>query len=98
MLLIGFRDGKETEPFWLKPLLIKEMFYAFSRKNKVFYKISGIDRYLSSCYLIGCQVFDGASENRGSSGGDCLILHTPDEGRQPGTIHDHTKGVAAAIY
>ena len=28
------------------------MFYAFSRKNKVFYKISGIDRYLSSCILI----------------------------------------------
>ena len=49
VLLIGFRDGKEAEPFWLKPLLIKEMFYAFSRKNKVFYKISGIDRYLSSC-------------------------------------------------
>ena len=35
VLLIGFRDGKEAEPFWLKPLLIKEMFYAFSRKNKV---------------------------------------------------------------
>ena len=30
------------------------MFYAFSRKNEVFYKISGIDRYLSSCkeYLV----------------------------------------------
>ena len=48
--------------------------------------------------LIGCQVFDGAGQNRGSSGGDCLILHTPDEGRQPRTIHDHTKSVAAAIY
>ena len=49
VLLIGFRDGKETEPFWLKPILIKEMFYAFSQKNKVFYKILGIDRYHSSC-------------------------------------------------
>ena len=49
VLLIGFRDGKETKPFWLKPLHIKEMFYAFSQKNKVFYEISGIDRYLFSC-------------------------------------------------
>ena len=39
VLLIGFRDGKETKPFWLKPLHIKEMFYAFSQKNKVFYEI-----------------------------------------------------------
>ena len=59
MLLIGFRDGKEAEPFWLKPLLIKEMFYAFLRKNKVFYKISGIDRYLSSCALINQQTLNG---------------------------------------
>ena len=48
-------------------------------------------------YLIGCQIFDGASEDSGSSGGDCFILHTPDEGWKPGTVHDHTKGVAAAI-
>ena len=35
--LNGCRDGREKEPFWLKPLPLKQM-YAFSRKNKVFLK------------------------------------------------------------
>ena len=63
MLLIGFRDGKEAEPFWLKPLLIKEMFYAFSRKNKVFHNISGIDLYLSSCTSKKKQSDENASQS-----------------------------------
>ena len=44
--------AKKQSLFGSYTLLIKEMFYAFLRKNKVFYKISGIDRYLSSCSTI----------------------------------------------
>ena len=25
VLLVGYRDGEEEEPFWLKPLLFKQM-------------------------------------------------------------------------
>ena len=36
VLLIACRDDKEKEPFWLKHLLLKQLSYAFLRKNKVF--------------------------------------------------------------
>ena len=38
-LKIGSGDDKEKEPFWLKPLLLKQLLYAFLRKNKAFKKI-----------------------------------------------------------
>ena len=47
--LNSLKRWQRKSTFWLKPLLLKQMLYAFSRKNKVFQKISGIDRYLSSC-------------------------------------------------
>ena len=43
VLLIGCRNEKEKEPLRPKSLLIKQLLYAFSRKNKVLKKISGID-------------------------------------------------------
>ena len=39
VLLIGYRDDKEEEPFWLEHLLLKQRLYAFLRKNKAFLKI-----------------------------------------------------------
>ena len=40
---------KKKRLFGPKPLLLKQLLYAFSQKNKVFEKILGIDQYLSSC-------------------------------------------------
>ena len=36
LFLTGCRDDKEKEPFWLKPILLKQLWYAFSQKDKVF--------------------------------------------------------------
>ena len=52
VLFSRLQRWQRKSAFWLKPLLLQRMLYAFSRKNKVFYKISGIDRYPSSCLRI----------------------------------------------